>query len=80
MTDVENKMRKNLSIRLMLAADARNKHVSQIARGIKMCESTLYKYHYGELPKLFTFFKICEYLDVSADYLLGRTDKMEVNR
>lgn len=31
-------------------------------------------------PNIDTIIKISDYLDVSVDYLLGRTDRKEVNR
>ena len=34
----------------------------------------------GWTPSVEVFEKIADYLDVSVDYLLGRTDKPEVNR
>ena len=34
----------------------------------------------GYYPRIDDIFKIADYLDVSIDYLLGRTDKPEVNR
>ena len=34
----------------------------------------------GYYPMIDDIFKISDYLDVSIDYLLGRTDKPEVNR
>jgi transcriptional regulator with XRE-family HTH domain len=34
----------------------------------------------GQYPKTDTVNKIADYLDCSVDYLLGRTDKPEVNR
>ena len=34
----------------------------------------------GYYPRLDAIFKIADYMDVSIDYLLGRTDKPEVNR
>jgi len=30
-------------------------------------------------PNLYTFKMLCDYFNVSADYLLGRTDKPEIN-
>lgn len=34
----------------------------------------------GHLPRLEAVAQIADYLDCSVDYLLGRTDKPEVNR
>jgi len=34
----------------------------------------------GELPSVENLMKLADYFDVSTDYLLGRTDKPEVNR
>jgi transcriptional regulator with XRE-family HTH domain len=34
----------------------------------------------AKLPTIQNLTKIADYLDVSVDYLLGRTDKPEVNR
>ena len=80
MTDKENKMRKCFSVRLLIAAETRGKRIGQIARAMNMSDRTVYGYCYGYLPKVTTLLGLCEYLDVSADYLLGRTDKMEVER
>ena len=34
----------------------------------------------GYLPRIETIVRIADYLDCSIDYLLGRTDKPEVNK
>lgn len=34
----------------------------------------------GSMPKGDTLGKLADYLDCSVDYLLGRTDKIEVNK
>lgn len=34
----------------------------------------------GDVKSVETFYKIADYLGCSVDYLLGRTDKPEVNR
>ena len=34
----------------------------------------------GQIPSVDKIHKIADYLDCSVDYLLGRTDKPEVNR
>ena len=48
-----------------------------LACGIKSYVDNLQK---GRLPKVDTVSKLADYLDVSVDYLLGRTDNPEVNR
>lgn len=34
----------------------------------------------GDVKSVETFYKIADYLDCSVDYLLGRTDKPEINK
>jgi len=34
----------------------------------------------GRLPKVDTISRIADYLDISVDYLLGRTDNPEINK
>lgn len=34
----------------------------------------------GQIPSIEKLIKIADYLDVSIDYLVGRTDKPEVNK
>lgn len=44
-------------------------------------QSLLSKYETGErIPPTETLIKLADLYDVSIDYLLGRTDKPEVNR
>ena len=47
--------------------------------GVKLRSYQGYEYgkHYPEVPGLIF---LAEYFDVSLDYLIGRTDKREVNR
>lgn len=66
--------------RLLRAAGRSKKPNKQIAEEVGINEKTLYSYFYGSFPKLSTFYHICEVLNVSADYLLGRTEFMEVDR
>ena len=46
------------------------------------CDSKYYadNLNKGKLPNLASIAKIADYLDVSIDYLAGRTDKPDVNR
>ena len=51
----------------------------QMKTGIE--QSLLSKYETGErIPPMETLIKLADLYDVSIDYLLGRTDKPEINR
>ena len=72
--------RKMFKYRFSAAMCDKKTNVAVMSDRLGLHEKTVYGYFYGGLPKITTLCEICEYLDVSADYLLGRTDKMEVNR
>lgn len=42
--------------------------------------NALYQFEKGRVMSSFNLAKIADYLDCSVDYLLGRTDKPEVNK
>lgn len=48
----------------------RNLNLNKLAKGIGVAQSPTSRWKTGTLPNLETFKKICEYLNVSADYLL----------
>jgi len=73
-------IRKMLGYRLISAMTERHMMRTQLADRVGIHYHTLESYLYGTFPKLETFYNLCEALDVSADYLLGRTDKMEVRK
>lgn len=51
----------------------------QIETGIE--QALLSKYENGErIPPTETLLKLADFYNVSTDYLLGRTDKPEINR
>ena len=58
---------KNISINKMLLDLGLNKDVFRHLKD-------------GKLPSIEKVHKIADYFDVSIDYLLGRTDKSDVNR
>lgn len=66
-----------------IKATAKEKKIT-VAKMLKDCEmnkdaiSTMQAK--GYLPRCEAICKIADYLDCSVDYLLGRTDKAEVNR
>ena len=51
------------------------KKQSEIAKEIGISQQGLSEYKAGRtMPSLEKLYKLCKYLDVSADYLLGLTD------
>lgn len=53
----------------------------RIAKETGISQGLMNEYKSGKkLPTLQNITKIADYLDCSVDYLLGRTDKPEVNR
>ena len=47
----------------------------EIAEAISVCKQCVSDYKTGKTyPSLETLYALCEYLDVTADYLLGLTD------
>lgn len=70
--------RKQFSARLLISCDKNGITPRELARRIGMVDKTVYNYCYGTLPKVSTLFDIATALNVSVDYLLGRTDEMEV--
>lgn len=59
------------------------KHYSQkqVASAIGITDTLYQKYEYGKTkPAYDVIIKLCDYFNVSADYLLGRTDNPEINK
>lgn len=52
-----------------------NLSYAELAKKLKITKATMSMYKHGKaLPSLETFDKICEFLDISADFLLGKKD------
>ena len=50
----------------------------QVAEGIQVTESQYQKYEHGKVkPGYDIIIKLCQYFNVSADYLLGLSDNPE---
>ena len=48
---------------------------AEIARALHLSKQTVNDYKRGKsVPSIQVLYALCEYLDVSADYLLGRTE------
>ena len=53
----------------------------QIAKSTGISQGLMNEYKNGKkIPTIQNLIKIADYLDCSVDYLLGRTDKPEVNK
>ncbi len=48
--------------------------------GIHVAATAYQRYEYGRVPTAAILVQIADFFNVSVDYLLGRTDKPEVNR
>ena len=58
-------------------------HITQLkmALDLNMSQNTISRYENGERePGLAELIRIADYFHVSVDYLLGRTDKREMNQ
>lgn len=59
----------------------RNITAYRVAKDTGISQGLMAEYNRGEkIPTVQNLVKIADYLDCSVDYLLGRTDKSEVNR
>jgi transcriptional regulator with XRE-family HTH domain len=60
-----------------------NKNIMQkdMAQYLEIETISYQRYEYGDRePKFDKLIKLCDYFNVSADYLLGRTDNPEINK
>ena len=71
----------NIATRIKLIAKNKNIQIKIMLDECKLSKNTLSSMlSGGSTPKSENLAKIADYLDVSVDYLLGRTDKPEVNK
>ena len=71
----------NVALRIKEAAKLRNVVVKTLLSECGLSKNTLSSMlSGGSMPKSENLAKIADYLDCSVDYLLGRTDKPEVNK
>lgn len=65
----------NLATRLIELKEKNNVLQKDIAKSVGLSLRSYQRYEYGERnPTSDVIIKLCDYFDVSADYLLGRTD------
>lgn len=70
----------NVAGRIKNLLSQRKIPVSQMLSDLEMGVNALYQFEKGRVMSCFAIARIADYLDCSVDYLLGRTDKPEVNR
>ncbi len=58
----------------------KNKTGKQMASDCNLGVNVLSNLRRGDVKSIETFYKIADYLDVSVDYLLGRTDNPKINK
>ena len=67
-----------LNIRLKELRQSHNATQKKVAVAIGLTERNYQKFEYGKIkPSYDTIIKLCEYFQVSADYLLGLSDIKE---
>lgn len=54
--------------------------ISEMLSILDLGVNALYQFDKGRVMSSFNLARIADYLDCSVDYLLGRTDKPEVNK
>ena len=64
--------------RLKEICKEKNTTVTALIKKLNLSSGNLSKWKKGVIPKSKTISEIAEYLDVSVDYLLGYTPKMEI--
>lgn len=70
-----------LSERLIKLKETNNLLQKDIAKSVGLSLRSYQRYEYGERePTASIIIKLADYFNVSADYLLGRTDNPEINK
>lgn len=76
-------MHNSQEVAITIKSHAKNKKISigKMLSDCSLSKNTLSSMQSGGyLPRVENLVRIADYLDCSVDYLLGRTDKPEVNR
>ena len=75
-------MYKSLNIAEMIKSRAKEKNISlkTMLSDLSLVSNTMSNMRHDRMIAADSLARIADYLDCSVDYLLGRTDKPEVNR
>ena len=66
--------------RLKILVELRGTSLNKLFEDCEMGRNSMSHLTNGSMPKGSTLAKMADYLECSVDYLLGRTDVVEVNR
>lgn len=66
--------------RIIHLTNDRGLSINKMLKDAQLSTSIIDNMKRGQKPSVDKIYAIAEYFDVSVDYLLGRTDKPEVNR
>ncbi len=70
-----------ISIRLKELRETRGITQKEVFTAIKVSKRNYQSFEYGEVkPSCDKLIALADYFDVSIDYLVGRTDKPEINK
>lgn len=69
-----------IECRIMSIAQAKGLSKNKLLANVNLNKSVFDNMKKGQIPSVDKIHKIADYLDCSVDYLLGRTDKTEVNK
>jgi DNA-binding Xre family transcriptional regulator len=70
----------DVAIKIKITCKERNVVVKDMLVALNMGSNTLSHMRHGKAVSFDKLARIADYLDCSVDYLLGRTDRPEVNR
>lgn len=70
----------NLAERIKDTAKLRNIVLKEMLSELELGSNTMSNMRHGRMLAADSLARIADYLDVSVDYLLGRTDKPEINK
>lgn len=71
---------KKIAERIKKTAKAKNIKLKIMLEDVNLNKNTLSNMYKGSVPKVDNIAKIADYLKVSVDYILGRTDNPEINK
>ena len=71
---------KEIAEKIKSIAKVRNIQLKTMLEVVGLNKNTLSNMYKGSVPKADNIAKIADYLNVSVDYILGRTDNPDINK